>query len=172
MAGTSPLVGEDGRGAFPLTLTRLAQTLRRKPTPAEVRLWRLLFPLRTGGFHFRKQAPIGPYIADFACHHARLVVEVDGDTHGTEAGIVRDWQRDAFLSGEGYTVLHFSNHDVLHNSEGVSAVIATALSDITPQRRETTPLPSSPTRGEVDPWHARAPIGILPLVGRDGEGDS
>ena len=135
-------------------------------------MWRLLFPLRTGCFHFRKQAPIGPYIADFACHHAKLIVEVDGDTHGTDAGIARDRRRDAFLSGEGYTVLHFSNHDVLHNGEGVSAAIAAALSDVTPQRRDTPPRPPSPTRGEVDLRHARTPTGTLPLVGRDGEGDS
>jgi very-short-patch-repair endonuclease len=86
-----------------------------------------LFPLRSSAYHFRKQAPIGPYIADFACHHARLVIEVDGESHFSEIGLSRDERRDAFLKGEGYTVLHFTNDDVLKNSEGVYAIILSTL---------------------------------------------
>jgi len=108
------------------------KALRQNSTPAERRLWRLLFPLRTSGFHFRKQASIGPYVADFACHHARLVVEVDGDTHGTVAGMARDARRDAFLRDDGYTVLHFTNRDVVGNPEGVLTVIYQALSEREP----------------------------------------
>ena len=101
--------------------------LRSNSTQAERRLWRLLFPLRAGGFHFRKQAPIGPYVADFACHHAKLVIEVDGDTHGTVAGLSHDGRRGAFLRAEGYKVLRFSNRDVTGNSEGVLTVIMQSL---------------------------------------------
>lgn len=108
-------------------MSQLARKLRRTPTPAEVRLWRLLFPLRTSSYHFRKQAPIGPYIADFACHHARLVIEVDGDSHHSNSGLARDAVRDAFLAGEGYSVLHITNHDVMTNPDGVYATITAAL---------------------------------------------
>jgi len=103
--------------------TSRAKSLRQTPTPAERRMWRLLFPLRTNGFHFRKQAPIGPYIADFACHHARLIIDVDGDTHGTEVGLHHDARRDAFLTAEGYKVLHFGNRDVMRNPEGVLVAV-------------------------------------------------
>jgi very-short-patch-repair endonuclease len=104
-----------------------AKQLRANSTSAERRLWRMLFPFRTGGYHFRKQVPIGPYFADMACHHARVVIEVDGDTHYSDAGEVQDAKRDAFLRGEGYLELRFSNADVLENGEGVYEVIARAL---------------------------------------------
>ena len=107
--------------------TARAKLLRQNPTPAEKRLWRLLFPLRTSGYHFRKQAPVGPHVADFACHHARLIIEVDGDTHGSKTGIAHDARRDAFLAGEGYEILRFSNRDVLNSPEGVLTVIAGTL---------------------------------------------
>jgi len=138
-----------------------ARTLRQNPTPAEKRLWRLLHPLRTGGFHFRKQAPIGSYVADFACHTARLVIEVDGDSHGTVAAEVHDRRRNEFLRDQGYVVLRFTNREVLANGEGVLAVIARALAG-------AGLLPASPTRGEV---RRHGAVGdTLPLVGRDGEG--
>jgi len=94
-------------------------------TPAETRLWRLLFPLGADAHHFRKQAPIGPYVTDFACHHARLGIEVDGDSHFTGAGL----RRDACLKGEGYVVLHFTNDAALSNPEGAYASILTALQE-------------------------------------------
>lgn len=107
--------------------TSNAKALRANPTPAEIRLWRLLYPFRTNGFHFRKQSPIGPYVTDFVCHHAHLIVEADGDTHGTATGMARDGVRDAFLVENGYTVLRLSNRDILYNPEGVFAVVSNAL---------------------------------------------
>jgi very-short-patch-repair endonuclease len=104
-------------------------------------MWRLLFPLRTGGFHFRKQAPIGPYTIDFACHHARIAIEIDGDTHGTPSGIAADRRRDAFLSAEGYNVLRFSNLDVMRNPEGVFSVVLEALGGRALNRRSAEPSP-------------------------------
>ena len=104
-----------------------AQRLRKNPTPAEVRFWRLIAPLRTGGYHFRKQAPIGAYVADFACHHAKLVIEIDGDTHFVGTGPQRDAIRTAFLTSEGYTILRFTNLDVMTNSDGVYASVLSAL---------------------------------------------
>lgn len=105
-----------------------AQQLRKNPTPAEVRFWRMIAPLRTSGYHFRKQAPIGAYVADFACHHAKLVIEIDGDTHFFGTGPQRDATRTAFLTGEGYTILRFTNLDVMTNPEGVYAMVLAALS--------------------------------------------
>ena len=62
----------------------LPRKLRQTPTLAEVRFWRLLYPVRQMGWHFRKQAPMGRYVVDFVCHSARLIVEIDGETHFTE----------------------------------------------------------------------------------------
>ncbi len=98
-------------------------------------MWRLLYPFRTDGFHFRKQSAIGPFVADFACHHARVVIELDGWTHGTEDELRRDGRRDEFLRGEGYTVMRFSNGEVLENPEGVFVAISEALRDRPRSRR-------------------------------------
>jgi very-short-patch-repair endonuclease len=94
-------------------------------------MWRLLHPFRTNGFHFRKQVPIGPYIADIACHHAKLVIELDGDTHFTEEGMRHDANRDAFLKRNGYAVLRFTNDDIWHHADGVYTVVADALGNRT-----------------------------------------
>jgi very-short-patch-repair endonuclease len=106
-----------------------ATRLRRQPTQAEIRMWRLLYPFRTGGFHFRKQAPIGPYVADIACHHAKIVIELDGDTHFTGDAPRHDATRDAFLRRNGYHVLRFTNDDITHNPDGVFATVEDALKD-------------------------------------------
>ena len=66
-----------------------ARKLRREQTPAERRFWALLHPWRDAGQHWRRQAPIGPYIADFACKRLKLIIEIDGDTHYSGAGVVR-----------------------------------------------------------------------------------
>jgi len=111
-------------------------------------MWRLLHPFRTNGYHFRRQEQIGPFYVDFACHHARVVIEVDGDTHFTEAGIEADARRDAFLDHEGYTVLRFTNSEVMQNQEGVFSVIAAVLAERPKGRRARRPLPGPPHEGE------------------------
>lgn len=95
-------------------------------TDAERVLWRALreaFPT----WHWRKQVPLGPYFADFCSHRAKLIVEADGGQHSTEASQAYDEGRTRFLEAEGYRVLRFWNHDVLGNTDGVLATIATAL---------------------------------------------
>ncbi len=94
----------------------LARTMRRAPTDAELRLWRLLRDRRLSGLKFRRQVPVGPYIVDFLCVGARLIVEADGGQHGDN---LRDERRDAYLAREGWTVLRFWNHDVLRNRDSV-----------------------------------------------------
>jgi len=109
-------------------------------------MWRLLFPLRVDGFHFRKQAPIGPYVVDFACHHAKVVIEVDGDTHGTTTGAAQDARRDAFLKRDGYAILRFSNRDVVGNPEGVSIIITNTLANRERNLRSTEAPATLPGR--------------------------
>jgi very-short-patch-repair endonuclease len=84
------------------------------------------------GFHFRRQAPIGRYIADFASFGARLVIEVDGGQHGMEAGVQSDRERDTFLRAWGFSILRFWNSDVDRNLNGVMESISIALKNPTP----------------------------------------
>jgi len=92
-------------------------------TRAETLLWRYIKAHRIEGLGFRRQVPMGNWIADFVCHEARIVVELDGETHDFEAQQKRDQQRDKWLASRGYVVLRFLNRDVLSNLEGVVTVI-------------------------------------------------
>jgi very-short-patch-repair endonuclease len=121
--------------------TGLARALRRATTEAEKRLWWHLRRLPPTSSHWRRQAPIGPYYADFACHERRLVIEVDGGQHGEAAALVADAGRTEYLAARGYRVLRFWNNDVLTNLEGVLTVIAQALGD---GPMPPTPDPSPP----------------------------
>ncbi len=109
-----------------------AQSLRKNPTTVEVRFWKLIEPLRSSGYHFRKQVPLGSFVVDFACHQARVVVEIDGDTHYTDAAMRKDRERDETLARHGYTVLRFTNGDVMNNPEGVYDALVLALGENTP----------------------------------------
>jgi very-short-patch-repair endonuclease len=84
-------------------------------TDAEVRLWFYLRRNQLGGFRFRKQHPIGPYIADFACVEKSLIVEVDGSQHNETI----DAERDAWFQRHGYRMLRFWNNDVLSRTDHV-----------------------------------------------------
>ena len=118
---------------------RLARAMRASPTEAERKLWwhlRHRFP--TSGTHFRRQVRIGRYVADFACHATRIVIEVDGGQHG--AASAADAARTKVLEANGYRVMRYWNNDVLTNIDGVLEDI---LSKIT-----TTPPPTPPHKGE------------------------
>jgi very-short-patch-repair endonuclease len=119
-----------------------AHNMRRQPTEPEKRLWRILSNSQLDGFKFRRQAVIGQHIADFLCPAAKLVIEVDGDTHEPDA----DQRRDAALATHGLRVLHISNADVMSNLEGVAAVIRTALH--APTVRADSPHPNPSPEGE------------------------
>jgi very-short-patch-repair endonuclease len=103
-----------------------ARRLRADPTDAERLLWLYLRSKRLAKLRFRRQQSIGPYIADFFCPAASLVIELDGDQHGTRQGIARDNIRSVFLSERGYRVLRFSNGEVLRNPDGVAEAILAA----------------------------------------------
>src|ERR1700677_4054457 len=93
-----------------------ARTMRGMPTDAELRLWRLLRDRRLNGVKFRRQVPLGPYIVDFLCVKAKLIVEADGSQH---AESLRDTIRDAYLASQGWKGLRFWNNEVAENREGV-----------------------------------------------------
>jgi very-short-patch-repair endonuclease len=90
-----------------------AKRLRRKPTPAEQRLWKVLKTLKLNGSHFRRQVAFGPYIVDFVCHGARLVVEVDGGIHRLPEVAARDAEREAWLTRRRYAVVRITNEQAL-----------------------------------------------------------
>jgi very-short-patch-repair endonuclease len=104
-----------------------ARRLRTNQTGAEISLWRQLRKLETKGTHFRRQVPIGPYVADFACLASRLVVELDGAHHGEEPTKNHDVFRTRWLELEGYRVLRFWNNDLIENPDGVLETIYAAL---------------------------------------------
>jgi very-short-patch-repair endonuclease len=110
-----------------------ARQLRRNLTDAERSMWFLLRNRRFDGAKFRRQVPIGPYVADFASIQHRLVVELDGGQHADSVGDVR---RDAFLAAEGWRVLRFWNSDVLANRNGVLEAIQHALTPTLSRKRE------------------------------------
>jgi very-short-patch-repair endonuclease len=103
--------------------------LRRAMTRAETLLWRHLKAHRLAALGFRRQSPIGNYIADFIAHSCKLVVEVDGESHDFEERLRYDHRRDEWFASQGYQVLRFTNDDVMKNLEGVVAVIAQAASE-------------------------------------------
>ena len=109
--------------------TAFARALRREQTPAERAVWALLHPWRERGMHWRRQAPIGPYVVDFCCKSRKLVVEIDGDSHFPDAGISRDAVRTDFLRQRGFTVLRFTNVDVLESDEGVFEILRGVLGE-------------------------------------------
>jgi len=124
---TPPLQGGGGGGGlsaiFLAELNSRAADMRRNPTEPEKRLWRALSNGQIEGHKFRREAVIGPYIADFLCPQKALIVEVDGETHDAE----QDRQRDHALAGHGFTVVRVTNRDVMGNLDGVLQSVLAAL---------------------------------------------
>jgi very-short-patch-repair endonuclease len=104
-----------------------ARHLRKHQTVAESILWDELRQLRRQGYHFRRQAPIGRSIVDFACFAQRLFIEVDGVQHDTPRARAVDAARDAELTWRGFTVLRFRNDEVHDAMEGVMLEVLAAL---------------------------------------------
>lgn len=103
--------------------TAFARTLRQKSGLAEQRVWALLRSGRIDGHKFRRQHPISRYVADFACDHLRLVVEIDGGVHDQDDVVARDHLRQTELEALGWTVLRFTNTQVLSEPELIAAAI-------------------------------------------------
>jgi very-short-patch-repair endonuclease len=109
--------------------------MRSAPTDAEHRLWQLLRAHRFAGYKFRRQVPIGFYIADFVCFAERLIVEVDGGQHADAVG---DQRRDSYLARQGFRVIRIWNNDLFINEDGVAEMILSALR-APPHPKPTTP---------------------------------
>ena len=115
----------------------IARKLRRNMTDAERILWKYLRAKRFKSCKFRRQHPIGPYIADFVCIERKLVIEVDGGQHAIY--VEEDQARDAWLKEKGFRVLRFWNNDVLANIEGVLETLLNIVCE------ESPPFGSLPT---------------------------
>ena len=132
-----PLRGRVGERGMPhdevskIQRTR-AKQLRREMTRAETLLWRHLKADRLAGLGFRRQSPMGSYIADFVAHSCKLIVEVDGESHDFEERVRYDEVRDQWFASRGYRVLRFTNDDVKKHLEGVVLTIAEAAEQAAP----------------------------------------
>ncbi|MDX8440417.1 endonuclease domain-containing protein [Mesorhizobium australafricanum] len=100
-----------------------ARSLRLHATKAESLLWYELRELKTDGLKFRRQSPIGPYVVDFVCPSVKLIVEVDGDLHETEAGKRHDLNRDSYLQSLGYVVVRIDEPDVINSAWHVAQFV-------------------------------------------------
>ena len=104
-----------------------ARILRKDDTEAERRLWEELRNRRLNGFKFVRQLPIGPYFADFGCRSSKLIVEVDGTTHGSDEEVRYDATRTRFLEARGWRVLRVWNVEVFTAQDAVCDTILMAL---------------------------------------------
>jgi type I restriction enzyme M protein len=109
--------------------------LRQDATDGEALLWRMLRGRRFGGFKFRRQHSVGPYIVDFFCHERRLAIELDGSQHLEEAAVATDARRTAYLASGGITVIRFGSDRVFRELDLVLLEIAVGLGmEDTPNR--------------------------------------
>jgi very-short-patch-repair endonuclease len=118
-----------------------ARTLRKTMSDAERKLWYALRAKRLGGARFRRQHPIGRYVADFVCLERRVIVEVDGGQHTEDGRIERDARRDRWLEEQGYRVLRVPTVEVYRNIVGVLDTIWGALQEAPASRDEPHPHP-------------------------------
>ena len=109
-----------------------ARALRKNSTDAERLLWAALRGHRLNGASFRRQVPIENYIADFICHAAKLVIELDGGQHFSDQSERADARRSAVIEAQGFKVLRSSNLDVMKNRAGVLETIAAAVAERAP----------------------------------------
>jgi very-short-patch-repair endonuclease len=136
---------------------RLAKRLRAEMTEPERRLWwSLRHAIPLAGTHFRRQTPIGPYVADFCCLKARLIIEVDGGQHGSEEGKAHDLTRTRYFEAHGFRELRFWNHEVMREMPSVIETIFNALV-------ATPPTPDPSPQGGGEGGEGRVPF---PLAGK------
>jgi very-short-patch-repair endonuclease len=121
-----------------------AKELRRQLTLPEGLLWRFLRG-HPGGFKFRRQHPMEPYILDFFCRDAALAIEVDGAAHGMGDNPMRDARRDAWIADQGIRTLRIAASDVLDEFEAVaSAILQACVERAPPPRSARSPSPGKP----------------------------
>ena len=96
-----------------------ARTMRKNMTMAERKLWSALKGRALSGYRFNRQVEIGPYIVDFLCRQQRVIVEVDGVTHGDARDVRYDLRRSEYLEAKGYVIFRATNQDIYTNLDGV-----------------------------------------------------
>ena len=121
-------------------LRERARRMRREPTEPEKRLWRQLSNSQLGGFKFRRQAAIPPFIVDFFCPAKGLIVEVDGETHES----AEDATRDQLFADRGFSTIRFTNAEVISNMDGVLTTLLRSLREL-PDRWTGPSLRPTPT---------------------------
>lgn len=117
-----------------------AHNLRGNTTPAEELLWNHLSKNQLDEYRFKRQHPILNYIADFYCHRAKMIIEVDGEVHEQEERIARDRLRTAKMEAIGCRVIRFINREVMYLTEYVISCI----------RKELSMAPWPPRQGRLE----------------------
>jgi bifunctional enzyme CysN/CysC len=149
--------GEARRGAsdyhtYPISDTKkFARKLRKEMTSAEQIIWGLLRGKQLG-IKFRKQHPVGPYIADFACLNPKIIIELDGSQHANEHNLAKDKKRSEFLNSQGFKVIRFWNNEVFEN---IDSVVETIYNSFNFEQESSHPNP--PPNGEGIPnmpWYS------------------
>ncbi len=136
-------MGESQGGGKVSSSIEKARKLRKNMTDAETKLWQLIRKRQVLGFKFRKQAPIGPFIADLVCFEKKLIIEIDGGQHKDRK--TYDEKRTQWLVSQGFEVIRFWNNDVLKDSENVLQAIFRRLA--LPGQPMNTPTPTLPHEG-------------------------
>jgi very-short-patch-repair endonuclease len=127
----------------PVITLKRARRFRKNLTPPELGLWLRLKNRQLGGYHFRRQHPIGPYILDFYCAAAKLAIEVDGYSHGVGDAPAHDARRDAWLAGQGIGTFRISA-DLAKDPDAAAATILDVVRPLAPST--ATRSPSTATR--------------------------
>jgi len=134
-----PIIKEMHLEAKP-EIFKFAQDLRKNQTASEQSLWKVLRKYRNSGYIFRRQHPLGKFIADFYCHKLKLVIEVDGEVHSGEEAQEHDAGRTFELEKFGIKVIRFSNEQILHNENDVMSQINILIEELS--------SPSPPGEGD------------------------
>lgn len=129
----------------PIKQVKRARKLRRRLSLPEVMVWQVLRS-RPNALKFRRQFPIGPFTADFACLDRRLIIEIDGETHGLDDQPKRDASRDALLRRKGFRVMRIAARNVLKDMDGIIRGIVAAAEDVGPLHQPAAGPP--PRSGE------------------------
>ena len=138
------------------------KTLRNNMTPAEALLWRSLRGSRAGGWKWRRQQGIGPFVLDFYCPALRLCIELDGSAH--DSTYEYDEQRTAYLNAQDIRVVRFSNDQVFNGYDGVVAEIIRICCEMKEGRIQTPPRPLPLKGGESGREGRAEEIGGAPFA--------
>jgi very-short-patch-repair endonuclease len=123
-----------------------ARALRNEPTDPEKRLWHFLRAQQLRGRKFRRQAAIGPYVADFVCFADKLVIELDGPQHLDQDAVQHDERRTSWLAEHGFRVVRFRNQELDEDINGVVDAIVRVIDELE-ARAENHPSPALPVEG-------------------------